>query len=118
MKEIKVNFLQTLKFHGVYKPPKPKPKRQKPGKAAKAKKKQSLLKKKTAKVRPAREPTAIKKTKVIKMINDDTKFSNGFLKTLVNFDLINAFHGFRLNTIQLVVNLLVQQQEMIQKPLK
>ena len=81
MKEIKVNFLQTLKFHGVYKPPKPKPKKQKPGKA---KKKQSLLKKKTAKVRPAREPTAIKKTKVIKMINDDIKFSNGFLKTFVH----------------------------------
>ena len=100
MKEIKVNFLQTLKFHGVYKPPKPKPKRQKPGKAAKAKKKQSLLKKKTAKVRPAREPTAIKKTKVIKMINDDTKFSNGFLKTLVN-DLINGFSWFQTqhNTI-------------------
>lgn len=88
MKEIKVNFLQTLKFHGVYKPPKPKPKKQKPGKA---KKKQSLLKKKTAKVRPAREPTAIKKTKVIKMINDDIKFSNGFLKTFVHFDLINVF---------------------------
>ena len=43
MKEIRVNFLQTLKFHGVYKPPKPKPKRQKPGKQAKQKKK-SLIK--------------------------------------------------------------------------
>lgn len=73
MKEIRVNFLQTLKFHGVYKPPKPKPKRQKPGKQAKQKKK-SLIKRKTAKVRPAREPTAIKKTKAIKMINDNLKF--------------------------------------------
>ena len=73
MKEIRVNFLQTLKFHGVYKPPKPKPKRQKPGKQAKQKKK-SLITRKTAKVRPAREPTAIKKTKAIKMINDNIKF--------------------------------------------
>ena len=77
VKEIRVNFLQTLKFHGVYKPPKPKPKRQKPGKQAKQKKK-SLLKRKTAKVRPAREPTAIKKTKAIKMINDDIDFKRKY----------------------------------------
>lgn len=110
VKEIKVLFLQTLKFHGVYKPPKPKPKKQKPGKARKNK---PLIKKKTAKVRPAREPTAIKKTKVIKMINVDIKFSNWS----VTISLINFF-CFRLYTIQLAVNLLVQQQEMIQKPLK
>ena len=82
VKEIKVIFLQTLKFHGVYKPPKPKPKKQKPGKA---KKNKSLIKKKTAKVRPAREPTAIKKTKVIKMINVDIKFSNWSVTSLINF---------------------------------
>ena len=64
VKEIKVVFWQTLKFHGVYTPPKPKPKKAKPGKAAKAAKKKRGFIKKAAKVRPAREPTAIKKTKV------------------------------------------------------
>ena len=52
-----------MKFHGVYKPPKPKPKKQKPGKS---KRKKPLIARKAAKVRPAREATAIKKTKAIK----------------------------------------------------
>ena len=61
VKEINVIFLQTLKFHGVYKNPKPR--------APRRNRRKAKMNKITGKVRPAREPTFIKKTKVIKRIN-------------------------------------------------
>ena len=76
VKEVKVVLYQELKYHGVYKPPKPKPKKKlNPGKARKARmaekrnaRKPGFRKKNTIKPlrpeRPARPPGEIKKTKV------------------------------------------------------
>jgi len=80
VKEVKVVLYQELKYHGVYKPPKPKPKKKlNPGKARKARmaekrnaRKPGFRKKNTIKPlrpeRPARPPGEIKKTKTVKHV--------------------------------------------------